>query len=352
MISKKGWDEEFMMSFFLKEASYDAGVSMVDANACGMKGFEVGVEWDDEVVSDKDAVTGSEHGTDQEINTQSVKINYKEPRARPNTVAGLAALVMGDITSTLDVAGAYAHKIIPVAIGTAIPSIQAEHKKGGVQYTYKGVKGESIKLAGEAGGYVSVESPLIGSGTRATSATAFAAKITESWMKISNCKFWLESGADIDISAALAQNAEDISSVSPEDLKVRFKSFEWTFSNNPEKQIGCGGAGVAQDIDYGRRSVEFKFSLLFNGTSELDNFLNQDVVALELDLKGGLIPGGGTSYYGLQLIIPRVKFKSAPLPQGGVGDILTQEIECDTQDNGTDAISILEVYTAQAAYLS
>jgi len=357
MITKKGWQQNLMFSLYKKEASYNAGVTMDATSACSMKGYEISPAWEDEIVNDRGEITGTEHGTDQEIGTQSVKLAYKESKAKPNTLAGLGALVMGAITSTQDGTStapiaAYKHKIIPVAVGTAIPSMRAEHKKGGLQYAYDGLKGNSIRITGEAGGLASVDCELLGSGTRATSTTGFAAAIIESWLKLSNCKVWMESGAEISISAALVQDAEDISSATPDDLKARIKSFDWAFLNNLEKQIGFGGAGIAQDIDYARRTVELKFTLLFADATELNLFLNQTPIAIEFDLKGALI--AGTTYYGFQLIVPRFKIKSAPLAMGGVGvgDILTVDIDCDVEDDGTNPVSILEVYNAEAAYMA
>lgn len=353
MNTKKGWNQELMLSLFKKESSYDAGVTMNNANACSMAGYESEATWEDKVENDKGEVTGKEHGYDQEIVEQGVKISYKEPRAKPNSLAGLAALVMGSVTSTQDAAlTAYKHKITPIAVGSALPSIQAEAKKGGIQYAYKGVKGNSIKLAGEAGGVVSLDSELMGSGSRATSATAFANKIVESWLKLSNCKVWMEDGTDISISAALVQDAEDISSATPADLKARLKSFEWGFENKLEGQPGFGGAGVFQDIDYGRRAASLKFTMLFSDNTELNHFINQNPLAIEFDMKGALIASTGSMYYGFQLIVPRFKLKSAPLAKGGVNDILTVEMDCEVFEDGTNAVSILEVYNAQAAYLA
>lgn len=353
MITKKGWQDQVMLSLFAKEATYNAGVTMNGTNACSMKGFECDVDWSDTVTDDKDSVSGAELGTDQEITAQGVDITYREPRCKPNTLAGLANLALGARATTQDGAlAAYRHKITPVAVGSALPSIQAESKKGGVQYAYRGVKCNSLKLSGEAGGYLSLEAALKGSGYRSTSATAFPAVIAESWMKLSNCKVWMETGANISLDATLTQDAENISSATPDDLKVRIKSFSVGWENALDPQPGFGGAGQLQDLDYARRSAELSFSLLFDASTELDYFLNQDPAAIEFDLKGALIAGGGTLFYGAHIIIPRFKIKKAPLPKGGPGDILTCDFECDVQNDGTNAPLIIEVYTAKAAYLA
>ena len=161
MITKKGWDRNLMLSLFKKEATFNAGVTMSAPNACSMKGFEGEVTYDDKVVNNKDEVTGTEHGTDQELIAQGVKFSYKEKNAKPNSLAGIAALVMGNVASTQDgVLAAYKHKIIPVAVGTALPSIQVEEKFGGIQRAYNGMKGASLKIAAEAGGLVSLDAEL------------------------------------------------------------------------------------------------------------------------------------------------------------------------------------------------
>jgi hypothetical protein len=352
-VTLKGHADEIMMSLFLKEATYDAGVEMIAAKSCGMKGFEAEVDWPDAVANDKDAVTGYEHGSDQEITSQAVDISYKEARAKPNTLAGLAKLVMGACTSTKDGANdGYTHRITPVAVGTALPSMQVEHKKGGIQYAYKGVVGGSLKLSGEAGGYLALEASLKGSGTRATSATAFTAKISESWMKLSGMKVWLETGANIAIDATPSQAVEDISSATPDALSLRLKSFNFSYDNALEMQPGFGGSGVYQGADFGRRKIECSISLLFNDATELAYFTAQDACALEFDLIGALCDVDGTLRYGMSLQIPRAKIKKAPLPKGGVNDILTCDIDFDVQNDGTNSACILEVYNVQAAYLA
>ena len=176
MARKKGKSTELMLSLYLAEATYDAGVTMNDSNACSLKGYTVEEDWPDEVLNDREEITGSEFSTSQEILTKGFTAPISIPKARPNDIIGLMALAMGGtVTSTQDGAtGAYTHEVALAAIEADLPSIQAELKKGGVQYYYRGVKCSSIKLAGEAGQPVSLEAELMGSGTRATSSTSFA----------------------------------------------------------------------------------------------------------------------------------------------------------------------------------
>lgn len=353
MITKKGWASELMMSLFTKEATYDAGVVMSDTSACSMQGHESEVTWPDTVVTDKDEVTGKEFGYDQEITQQAVEITYKEAKAKPNTVAGLAALTLGGVTSTQEgILTAYTHKIVPIAAGSALPSIQVESQVGGVQHAYKGVKAKTLKISGEAGGMVAVEATLMGSGYRATSTTAFASPISESWLKLRDCKVWMENGAAVTIAASLTQNAQNISSLTPADLGVRLKSFEWSWDNVLEGQMGFGGNGVFLDADFGRRVADLKLSMLFSDSTELDHFINQNPLAIEFDLMGaGPIASGGALNYGMQLIVPRFKLKAAPLPKGAAGEVLTCDLECEIFEDGTNPAAIIEVYNAQVGYL-
>jgi len=350
MITKHGWEEQLAMSLFLKEASYNAGVTINSSNACSMDQFEFDPDWADRVESDKDTVTGKEFGNDQEIIQQMTSFKYSEKRAMPNSLIGLAGLVFGSVVTS----GAGAdktHTIVPVAVGTALPSIQINHKKGGVQYGYTGVKGSSIEIKAEEGGPVSIAVEMMGSGSRATNATAFPAVIDESWLLAKNCKVWMENGGSISIDASPVQDVESISSGTPVDLKARMKSFTYKFNNNPEGQAGFGGLGVYQDIDKGRRAAELSFQLRFVDATELNHFINQNPLAIEFDLAGSTIPSGSLKF-GYQLIVPRFKLKKAPKAEGGPDDSLVLTMDCEVFEDGTNPVTKLIGYNARTAYLA
>lgn len=356
MATQMGHDQEFMISAFEAESAYDGGVTMTSDKACAMNGFTVATDWPDEVMNDMEEVTGSEYSTEQTIVEKRVNITYTEPKAKPNTLALLASLVLGAVSSVRDAAtDAYTHTITPAALAADLPSVQVEHELGAVQYAYKGVKGGSLKISGEPGGVVNIEAELIGSGTRATSATAFAAKISESWMLWNQASMWMEDGANITITAAgsLAQSAEDISSATPDDMNILLKSFEITYNNNAEPIPGFGGLGVLQDVQMGRRTVEFSFTLRFSGQSDFDRFINQNAHAFEIDLAGALIDDPDSALkYGFNLVIPSFKITKAPVPQAGPGDSMEATFETVVLDDGTNAPLFMQVYNAQAAYLA
>jgi hypothetical protein len=227
-----------------------------------------------------------------------------------------------------------------------------EERWGGVQqYAYKGIKANTFKISGKAGEFVSVEAELIGSGDRSESSTAFASPIsTESWMKINQMKAWLED-TSISIDASLTQDAENISGGTPRDIKAVLESFEVSINNDLDSFVGFGGAGTLSSLDYKRRSVDLKFTMLFDTKADLDNYLNQTYYAFEVDLKGAQIDGG-TMYYGAQIVIPRFKLKAAPVPKGGAGDVLKADFECEVFEDGTNAAIIIEAYNSEAAYMA
>ena len=353
MITQRGWNQQFMISDYKKEAAYDAGVTMNSTNACSRRGYDLSVDWADKIVNDESEVTGTEHGTDQDIVSQGVKLTYKEPKARPNSVNAAFARAFGNITATQDGAfAAWKQKIIPITVGSSLPTAHAEHKKGGLQYKYTGLMTESLEVSGKEGDYISLTEILMGSGTRSTSATAFPAYITESWMKLANTKAWMESGASISLRATLTQGGQDISSGSGTSLDVRMKDFAFKWNNNPEGQGGFGGAGVFTAMEYKRRKGDLSATLIFNDAAELGLYTAQTAVALEIDCKGALIAAGGSMYYGFQLVFPRLKFSKAPLPDGGIGDALSCKFNFDLQEDGTNPVVVFEGYSAKTGYMS
>jgi len=125
-----------------------------------------------------------------------------------------------------------------------------------------------------------------------------------------------------------------------------------SFNNNLDLRPGFGGGGVLSSLDYKRRSIDLKFTMTFLDKTDLDLYLAQTAYAFEVDLKGALIAAGGAMYYGVQIVIPRFKLKTAPLPKGGPGDVLTADFDCEVFEDGTNPAIIIEGYNAKAAYFA
>jgi hypothetical protein len=357
MPNEPGFASRLALSLYKKEATYNAGVALTDAEACEMNQFSSEPpDWPDELHDDAGDTTGSEFPTTQEILTQKVTIPYEEPRAKPNSVAGLAALVMGNVASVQDGAVvAYRHKVIPMVNdgSAALPTIRAESKAGAQQYVYRGVFGRKFSLKGEMGAYLQLGSELGGSGYRANSATAFPAKVVESWIRCTQMKCWLETGANISLDANPVQGAESISSAAADDLKIRLRSFAFEFDGKPDENAGFGGNGQLQEVTPGpQRAATLSFTLRYLAETELAYYTAQDRCAFELDIMGStLIAVGGAYYPGLRLRIPALQLKKVG-KKGKTGDWLTQDFETLIMSDGTNPVVELWVYNAKAAYLA
>lgn len=348
MALKYGYATQGMFSFKTKEASYGAAVTINSSNFFSLLGAKIKVEWPDLVADDGDMITGSEFPTEQEIQEADTRIIITEERAHPSFVAAAMALATGSNTPAQDGAlVAYRHLAVPMAAGSAMPSINAVVELGGIKRLYKGLFAESVKISGQKGGYINCELVLRGNGSRPADVTAFVASISESWLKVRNIRAWMESGANISISATPAQGAEDISSATPDVLSNRFKSFEFSWSNNPEKQLDNLG------VDHGVRAAALKFGLTHNDGTEVGYYEAQDNLACEIDLDSGtIIASTGAFKYGLDMIFPLGRLKKAPLPDGGTTGILDAEYEVLLMDNGTDPLFKCYTYNAIAAFLA
>jgi hypothetical protein len=355
----KGWNRQLALGLFEREEKYDEPIAGGQP-LCLMHGFEGEITWEDKIIDDKGEVTGTEFGLQQEIISYGTKITYKETHAKPNTLTGLMALTLGSVVSTQDgQAEAYSHRVSPLPSHEILPSIPVEDIFGGLRYRYGGVKGDSIKIAGEAGGTISVDAGLIGSGSRTPFRRELnARKVPESWLKMSQCKLWLASGDEISLKNPLTQWGQDISRDVAQSLGPVFKSFEFNWNNKLEGRFGCGtGEGVFRDIDFVRREATFKLTLLFKDTSSIDLYERQEVIAIELDAQGaeicpqGLDCNSPSLCYGFHLILPTLRLAKPPQPKGGVGDILTCELEFAVLDHDTRPVLIFAGQNKAPSYL-
>ncbi|MBI4242254.1 MAG: hypothetical protein HY613_11100, partial [Candidatus Rokubacteria bacterium] len=313
--------DQLMLSVGDKEASYNAGPGgWLAASAIQLFEFsEAYAVWDDKLRSDRDSVHGSQFATTDEIVRQDVRLAYTERQVRPAHLGGLLALAGGVVATVQDGAlVAYRHKFTPVAADVALPSIAMMEKASGEQFLCKGIKLDSLALArgGSENAYWSLEAGLIGSGHRASDATAFVTKLTEAPLRWGDAKCWLETGTDISIDAAPTQGLENISSGTPDVLTLRLKGARFSVGNALQADEGYEPASgkVRGRLDHGddRRfrielTVEVDPSTL---ATERGYYDNRDNVAVELEVDSGtIIAATGVYKYGFDLIIPRLRLE-------------------------------------------
>jgi hypothetical protein len=353
--------DQLAPSFFDKEATYDAGPGgWTGTSACSLKGFSKAslVTTPDQVVNDREGVSGSEHPTEQEIIRKDWRLDFEDVRVKPNTLAGFAAMALGVISSTKDgTYDAWRHKITPVAPTVELPSVGMLYEEAGTQYQAKGVKANGLTLKVGEDGFFTITVPLIGSGTRATDATSFPAAIDEKWLRTGKIAgLWLETGADISINASPTQGAQAISSGVPDDLTDRLLGLTFTWNPNLLEGLGfiAGGGDVRSRLPKGDAAGEISFTVEADSTTwatEVGYYENQDACAVHLAVDmGTVIATGGTYKYGFDLIIPL--FKLQPLVRGERDGFHTIEFKGEVMDDGTNDEVILYVYNAQSTYLA
>ncbi len=351
------YQRQLELSLFDREATYDAGPgAWTSGSACSMLDFDPKTQddWPD-VLGSNEGQVGRELASRIEIVRQDVKIPYAEAQAKPNSLAGLLALNLGTVASTQDGAVvAYRHKITK-AVSYSLPSIGAQMKhEGGRQYKYTGLKGDGYTLAMNAD-YLRLDAPLLGSGTRSTAADAFAAAISENPLLWANAKNFVKatSGA-ISIPAIPVQGAANLGG-SEVNLSTRILDFSHAWTGALAGPAGYrAGSNVRQNLKAGRRSGVVKFGLevdVATEAAELDYYLNQSKVAVELNIDSGtIIANTGVFKYGLIVIIPQIQFKT--IGKNVEGEYEKIDYDGTIMDDGTNSEVVIFVYDAQTTYLA
>src|SRR3990167_6487337 len=357
---ERAYERQIMLSLFDKEATYDAGpAGWLAANACSMFDFDEAVQdqWPDTVGCNEGEISGGE--TPSRIITvrQDVKIPYAESRAKPNSIAGLIALNLGTVAAAVQDAAlaAYRHKFSKAA-PYSLPSIGAQVlHEGGRQYAYKGIKGAGYTLA-RNGDYIRLDTPLVGSGTRATAVDAFVASISEDPLLWNDAKIYVKatSGTPITVPTTPSQTAANLGG-SEVNLSTRVLDFSHTWENalDEAEAYRAGGSKVKGTLKAVRRSGSVKLSVEVDASTEateLDYFLNQSKLALELNVNSNtVVAATGAFKFGLILLIPQLQFT---LNKAAKNSYETFELDGKIMDDGTNSEVVLFVYTAQAAYLA
>ena len=359
--SQRHYNDQIALSLFDAEVNYDAGpAAWANANAVSMTDFDDDSpheEWDDLVEDDADLSHGYEYRTVQEIVRQSVRWTYTEPRTKPNSLAGLLGLALGTVASTKDGAfNAWRHKLTP-ASPIILPSIGAQiaHQNSS-QYEYKGVKADGFILR-RNGAYLTLESPLIGSGTRAASSTTFPASVTESWLHWGDCNLWLKDtgGTVITIPTTPTQGSTNLGAGAV-NLSKRIRTFAIDHPNNLLDQMGYrpSTGKVRGHLHTAKRSTTLRLGfdvMTDREAEELDWYLSQRKLAFELNCDSGTVVVAGSAFkFGCILLIPMLQIRRIPRSEEDEFDILT--LEGTVMDDKTNSVMMAFVYNGQSTYLA
>lgn len=355
--------DKLMLSTLKAESAYATEITPWDATTCqslidydDASAHEL---YDDTIVANTDVVTGKELISHQEMPRQSVRINYNEPRVKPNTLAGLMALTLGTVASTQDgILIAYRHKITP-GVGTAIPSIgaQAKHGSNGVQYKYTGMKSESFTLSDNAP-YFRFQSGLIGSGHRETATDAFVASVDENWLRWGDAKIYLRDVTGISplsIPSTPSQTASNLGG-SPINISTRVLSWNLTWNNNLVPDFGYrASTGLYRgNFHPTKRSATIALTIECDSADEathLGYYFTQAQLAIELNLNSGtLIAATGAFKYGMIVMLPRIQLTA--MPRGETNQLENLTFTGVLMDDTTNPSCAIFVYDNVPAYLA
>lgn len=355
--------DQLTLSLFDKEAVYDAGPAAWDGTAaCSMMDFDdasAHEQWDDTVVTNNDLITGKELITRQQLVRYSVRLGYTEPRSKPNTMAGLAALALGTVASTRDgVENAWRHRI-SMASAVALPSIGMMTKRqAGAQYLYKGIKSNDYELSNN-GAFWQFRSTLVGSGNRAVNGTGFPASVTEDWVLWGDSKFFLynTAGSPIGVPTNPTQGAASLTGASAIDISTRVKQLSHSWNNNfPLDDAYRPSTGKLRKEFHGNRragtmSIRIETDTVTEA-AELGYYLSQTQMALEINCDSGVLidATGGTFRYGFILVLPRLQFHSRNRDQDEGTEV--DVYEANIMDDSTNSPVIWFVYNARSVYLA
>lgn len=353
------YQDQIMMSLFSREATYDAGVAVSSSTTCSLRDFDDASpheEWDDLVDDDAPLVHGEEYRVVQAIVRQSVSLTYREPRAKPNSLAGLIGLALGSITSVQDgMAAAWRHKLTKAA-SVQMPSISLHTRHAlGSQYRYTGVKSDGFTLAAN-GAYLSLSVPLIGSGSRARASDTFPPAVDEAWLRWGDAHvYWVEAPMPIALPTDPVQGATNLGGGATEISTRLLRQFEIVHGSHLLEQMGYrpSSGRVRAHLHPERRETRLTLELEVDvdlEETEIDRYFNQAKMALELNVDSGLlIDAAGTYRYGLVLIIPRLQWRRVRYDEEH--QLETVVLEGQVLADQTNPEIVVWVYNAQPAYL-
>jgi len=360
--------DQVYVSAFKKESTWDTAETVEAASGYSLSEFEASLSYDQ---TRRDGQgEGTEMGSEGYISRRAYTLSLTFPFVRPHDLAFMAAFGLGTTSATADGAS-YCHNnnLITTAL---IPSFSVVLLEAGVQKILTGCAINSFSIS-RSGDYWSGTCEILGSRI-ATNADSFPAEVSEEPLLYGNTNIWLESGANVDITAedSQAQGAENISASTPTNITADVTGdMTITVNNNLRSERGFDAPNSSDATCRGqlhrgaKREVTAEWTqtfesdalsyTLFEGSSNV-----QTHVALEVNQKEtaqGVI--AGTTYYGFIAIIPRAVFEVLGSSADDVG-VITRNLKLiaktpTTADEGAGAASQpiqLYVYNGQATFMA
>ncbi len=360
MLSRK---TQMNISLAAKESQYDSAATLdelINVNIGSIPQENV------QVINDQDLTGGKEEATDQEVFAQSVSLDVGINRVKPTPLLWVGAYGLGAAAAAAADSGTAATKVrqyacTPVDNDGSTNSFTFEFWfDTSLKYKYTGGMINSFSLSVQQGAnrFVSLNTNIIASGTRAAAGSA-QTEHAETQLNAASAGAYLlidatdPPDADIadaftaDISTAanrsqtLAPGTSNLaaSDGTVHDIASRLRSATWDFSNNisPDDNYRIGGGKVLSDNNRGGRTQTLTLELDHVDDDFTVLLKNQYTCAFQMIVQGAEVETG--YYEGFDLIFPRMKLQSVQVTDSG-GNLVDRLVYQILEDSGATYKSV------------
>lgn len=356
-MSTRGFKDFRAYGTRVRETAYGDGLSVMDATWNAEPGPTVeGHQFFD----NGEEVTTLEDISEQVILSRDFSHSHVQ-RATAHAIAFFGAAAFGVNSNEIVVtttAGDVHRTLISLTSSPGIlPTFGYVEDRGGLGREYNGAAVGRFKISGERNAHVMLEADVMASGSFVAVNTVRPALLTaEPYLRVSECKVWLGTGAAAD-SLTQSNTVSDISG-SPTALDTKLQSFEFELNSNLMGDDGYGfGTGESRaELERDSRALSLNLNLEVENDSaqELDRMDNQTNLGVSIDVVSGIrVVAGVDFFYGFNLLFPRVRYKAIGM-EGGRGKQL-YNLECVPlrQVGSADNLQsvMLSVWNAQSVYL-
>ena len=304
-----------------------------------------------EVQTDDNEITGLNEPAMQEI------INWKldgshQQRAMPHNLAHFLSMVMGKVTTDqpddVNDPSVYRHYIERDLANITLPSLTMVEYDGIAAKRFTGLFGKSVKVSGERGDFVKLESQFGGMGKEEPNSDSKPTVVGESYLRYGDVKF--TRGGTLSGSVA----AGDLTvGGSPTSLQGELQSFEWTIDNQAQTiyEMGDSSSYVTRVERGDKFNQSLSAVLEMQDDTHKTGLINGTEYVMNIPITGAVIAGGsGSNKFSCDIIFPKVVYKEATKDRDGETVMVNAEFQV-LEDTNYGSV-IVKIINEQTSYLS
>ncbi len=331
-----------------KESSYGTPAAL--ATAFNFEGPITDIQ-PNEVQTDENETTGLNEPAVQEILNWKLDGSHQQ-RAMPHNMAHFLSMVMGKVTTdqpdNTNDPTVYRHYMERDLMNIILPSLTMVEYDGIAAKRFSGLFGKSVKISGERGDFVKLETQFGGMGKEEPSADNKPTVVGESYLRYGDVSFTRGGSLSGSVGAGdLAVGG------SPTSLQGDLQSFEWTIDNQAQTIYEMGDS--SSYVSRVERGDKFNQSLSaifeMQDDTHKTGLINGSEYVMNIPITGAVIAGGSGSYnFSCDIIFPKVVYKEAKKDRDG--ETITVNAEFQVLEDTTYGSVIVKIINEQTAYLS